>query len=247
MITPREFGKPAQVVIEATRDMAKSAEELNNIEKTIRDNEKRNDRWRAELQEAGLLAEGARIGDRFLRMRLWEEMGRGPADRLCPYTGRPIALHLLHSDEIEIDHILPFEETFDDSPANKTLCFREANRRKSKLSPTEAADQQPDFFDLAAIIGRTKHLPANLLELQLGRNCVKRKLETPRSCRTTPIGYGCPVLRASASENSSSSNTRFCLLDPSADMWPATMDTACEMRFGSPSRRFSNRQRVCMS
>jgi CRISPR-associated endonuclease Csn1 len=139
-----DYGKPSQVVIEATRDMAKSAEELNKIEKT--DNEKRNDRWRAELQGAGLLAEGARIGDRFLRMRLWEEMGRGPADRLCPYTGRPIALHLLHSDEIEIDHILPFEETFDDGPANKTLCFREANRRKGKLSPAEAADRQPDFF-----------------------------------------------------------------------------------------------------
>lgn len=156
-----EYGKPAQVVIEATRDMAKSAEELNRIEKTIRDNEKRNDRWRDELQQAGLLAEGARIGDRFLRMRLWEEMGKGPADRLCPYTGRAIALHQLHSDEIEIDHILPFDETFDDSPANKTLCFREANRRKGKLSPAEAADRQPDFFDLAAIIGRTKHLPAN--------------------------------------------------------------------------------------
>lgn len=156
-----EYGKPAQVVIEATRDMAKSAEELNKIEKTIRDNERRNDRWRAELQQAGLLAQGARIGDRFLRMRLWEEMGRSPADRLCPYTGRPIALHQLHSNEIEIDHILPFEETFDDSPANKTLCFREANRRKGKLSPAEAADQQPDFFDQAAIIVRTKHLPAN--------------------------------------------------------------------------------------
>ncbi|KPP98820.1 MAG: subtype II CRISPR-associated protein Cas9/Csn1, subtype II/NMEMI [Rhodobacteraceae bacterium HLUCCA12] len=156
-----EYGKPAQVVIEATRDMAKSAEELKKIENTIRDNERRNDRWRAELQDAGLLAEGARIGDRFLRMRLWEEMGRGPADRLCPYTGRPIALHQVHSDEIEIDHILPFEETFDDSPANKTLCFREANRRKGKLSPAEAAVRQPDFFDLPAIIARTKHLPAN--------------------------------------------------------------------------------------
>lgn len=156
-----EFGKPAEVVIEATREMAKSAEELKQIEKTIRDNERRNDRWRAELQEAGLLAEGARIGDRFLRMRLWEELGRGLADRLCPYTGRPIALHQVHSDEIEIDHILPFEDTFDDSPANKTLCFREANRRKGKLPPADAADRQPDFFDLAAIIARTKHLPAN--------------------------------------------------------------------------------------
>jgi CRISPR-associated endonuclease Csn1 len=156
-----ETGKPAQVAIEATRDMAKSAEELNQIEKSIRDNEKHNDRWRTELQKAGLLAEGARIGDRFLRMRLCEEMGKGPADRLCPSTGRPIALHQVHSDEIEIDHILPFEQTFDDSPANKTLCFREANRRKGKLSPSEAADQQPDFFDQAAIVQRTRHLPAN--------------------------------------------------------------------------------------
>lgn len=156
-----EYGKPAQVVIEAARDMAKSAEELNRIESDIRKNTQRNDRWREELQKAGLLAEGARVGDRFLRMRLWEEMGRGPADRLCPYTGQPIALHQLHSDEIEIDHILPFEETFDDSPANKTLCFRAANRRKGKLSPADAAAQHPDFFDLAAIVARTKHLPAN--------------------------------------------------------------------------------------
>ena len=192
-----EYGKPAQVVIEATRDMAKSAEELNNIEKTIRDNEKRNDRWRAELQEAGLLAEGARIGDRFLRMRLWEEMGRGPADRLCPYTGRAIALHQLHSDEIEIDHILPFEETFDDSPANKTLCFREANRRKSKLSPAEAADQQPDFFDLAAIIGRTKHLPANKAWRFLP--CAIQKWEETRGFEDRQLnatGYLARVVRA---------------------------------------------------
>ena len=156
-----EYGKPAQVVIEATRDMAKSGEELKQIERTIRDNEKRNDRWRVELEAEGLLTAGQRIGDRFLRMRLWEEMGKGPADRLCPYTGRAIALHQVHSDEIETDHILPFEETFDDSPANKTLCFREANRRKGKLSPAVAAEQQPDLFDQAAIVARTKHLPAN--------------------------------------------------------------------------------------
>lgn len=152
-----EYGKPAQVVIEAARDMAKSTEELNKIERDIRKNTERNDRWRKELEAAGLLAEGARIGDRFLRMRLWEELGKTPADRLCPYTGRPIALHQLHSDEIEIDHILPFEDTFDDSPANKTVCFRDANRIKGKRAPGDAWSGK----DLDAIIARTKHLPAN--------------------------------------------------------------------------------------
>lgn len=152
-----EYGKPAQVVIEAARDMAKSAEELNRIESEIRKNTQRNDRWRKELQQAGLLVEGARVGDRFLRMRLWEELGKGPADRLCPYTGQTIAPHQLFSDEVEIDHILPFEETFDDSPANKTVCFRVANRIKGKRAPGEAWSGT----DLAAIIARTKHLPPN--------------------------------------------------------------------------------------
>ncbi len=149
------YGKPAQVVIEATRDMARSARELTEIERTIRQNTKRNDAWRKELEEQGILAPGQRIGDRFLRMRLWEELGRTPADRLCPYSGKLIALHQLHSDEVEIDHILPFEDTFDDSPANKIVCFRAANRIKGKRAPGDAWAGE----ELAAIIDRVKAAP----------------------------------------------------------------------------------------
>lgn len=151
-----QYGKPAQVVLETTRDMAKSARELNEIDSEIRKNTKRNDRWRAELEEAGLLAEGARVGDRLLRMRLWEELGRTPADRLCPYSGEPIPLHKLHSDEVEIDHILPFEDTFEDSPGNKTLCYRKTNRIKGKRGPGDAWSGA----DLDAILARVKAAPA---------------------------------------------------------------------------------------
>ncbi len=149
------YGKPAQVVIEATRDMAKSARELNELESTIKANTKRNDAWRKELEEAGILAPGQRMGDRLLRMRLWEELGKSVADRLCPYSGKPISLHQLHSDEVEIDHILPFEDTFDDSPANKTVCFRAANRIKGKRAPGDAWQGA----ELEAIIGRVKSAP----------------------------------------------------------------------------------------
>ncbi|MCT9000599.1 type II CRISPR RNA-guided endonuclease Cas9 [Chelativorans intermedius] len=149
------YGKPAEVVIETTRDMAKSARELNEIEKDIRNNTKRNDEWRAELEKHGIVAPGARIGDRFLRMRLWEELGTSNADRICPYSGNPISLHQLHSDAVEIDHILPFEDTFDDSPANKTVCFRAANRIKGKRAPGDAWSGA----DLDAIIARVKAAP----------------------------------------------------------------------------------------
>ncbi|TDL74159.1 hypothetical protein E2L08_16435 [Palleronia sediminis] len=154
-----EYGKPAQVVLEATRDLGRSPREKAEIEKTIKANEKRNDRYRADLEEAGYLKPGQRVGDLFLKMRLWEELGRNEADRCSPFTGRPIGLHDLHSDAVEIEHILPFGETLDNSPANKTLAFRDENRRKGKLSPGEAAEL--GIFDQEAMIERTKHLPRN--------------------------------------------------------------------------------------
>ena len=149
------YGTPAQVAIETTRDMAKSARELNEIERDIRKNTKRNDDWRTELEEAGLIAPGARVGDRFLRMRLWEELGTSNADRICPYSGRPISLHQLHSDQVEIDHILPFADTFDDGPANKVVCFRAANRIRGKRAPSDARSGN----DLKAVIARVKGAP----------------------------------------------------------------------------------------
>lgn len=155
----REYGKPAEVVLEAARDLNKSPKEKDEIDKLIKANTKRNDRYREELEEEGLLQSGQRVGDRFLRMRLWEELGHTPAERCSPFSGRQIGLAELHSDAVEIEHILPFAETFDDSPANKTLAFRDENRRKGNLSPGQASAQ--GIFDQDAMIARTKHLPRN--------------------------------------------------------------------------------------
>lgn len=155
----REYGKPTEVVLEAVRDLSKSPKEKEEIDKLIKSNERRNDRFRVELEKVGVLHPGQRVGDRFLRMRLWEELGRTPAERCSPFSGRQIGLADLHSDLIEIEHILPFSETFEDSAANKTLAFRDENRRKGNLSPGQAAAQ--GIFDQDAMIARTKHLPRN--------------------------------------------------------------------------------------
>ena len=157
----QHYGKPTEVVLETARDLRKSTDELKNINSEIKKNEARNDRWRQELEEAGLLLPGQRVGDHFLRMRLWEEMGRTATDRCCPYTGHQISLTQLHSDAVEIEHILPQADTFDNSPANKTVAFREANRRKGNLSPAAAALRYPEYFDREAMIARTRHLPNN--------------------------------------------------------------------------------------
>nr|WP_194093718.1 type II CRISPR RNA-guided endonuclease Cas9 [Marivivens aquimaris] len=154
-----EFGKPAEVVLEAARDLNKSPKEKDEIDKLIKANTKRNDRYRAELEEAKLLKPGQRVGDLFLKMRLWEELGRNEADRRSPFSGRLISRVDLLSDAVEIEHILPFAETFDDSPANKTLAFRKENQRKGKLSPGEAAER--GIFDQQQMTELTKHFPRN--------------------------------------------------------------------------------------
>lgn len=154
-----EFGKPAEVVLEAARDLNKSPKEKDEIEKLIRANTRRNDGYREELEEAGFLKPGQRVGNLFLKMRLWEELGRNEADRRSPFSGRLISRADLLSDAVEIEHILPFAETFDDSPANKTLAFRDENQRKGKLSPGEAAER--GIFDQERMIELTKRLPRN--------------------------------------------------------------------------------------
>ena len=153
------FGKPAEVVLESTRELGKSAEERDKIEKQNKSNMKRNDHFRKELEESGLLLPEQRVGDRFEKMRLWEELGKTPAERCSPYSGKQISFTQLHSDEVEIEHILPYADTLDNSFSNKTLAFRNENRAKGKLSPAETAAQ--GLFNQDEMIALTRHLPKN--------------------------------------------------------------------------------------
>ena len=89
-----EFGKPEEIVLEAARDLNKSPKEKDEIDKLIKANTKRNDRFREELEEEGYLKPGQRVGDRFLKMRLWEELGKNVADRCSPFSGRQIRVRM---------------------------------------------------------------------------------------------------------------------------------------------------------
>lgn len=66
------------------------------------------------------------------KFRLWLECGR-----ISPYSGKPISLSKLFSPEIEIEHIVPYSRSLDDSFMNKTLCEREINQAKLNMTPRE--------------------------------------------------------------------------------------------------------------
>ena len=125
------YGPPTQVVIELSRELKQSREKKREIEQQNRDNAKRNEERRAKLAEQGVPVSR----DSMLRLRLYEELP--PAERVCVFTGTPIGIEELFTNRIEIEHVLPYSKTLDDSFMNKVLCLHEANRCKGKRAPGE--------------------------------------------------------------------------------------------------------------
>lgn len=135
----QKYGHPHEIIVELARDLKLNYEQREQLKKDQAANKKKNDERRKKLKELG--QEGS--SDGFLRLRLWEELNSNPADRKCIYTGRTMSCRQLFSDEVEIDHILPFKESLDDSPSNLIVCFREANRLKRKRTPHDAFEKNP--------------------------------------------------------------------------------------------------------
>lgn len=152
------FGPPREIVVELARDLPLSAQGRRDLERRQRDNQKANEARSEELAKLG-------IPDTYenrMRLRLWEELNPGdPLDRRCPFTGEQIGIDRLFSDEVEIEHILPKSRTLDDSPANKTLCMRAANRVKREKTPFEAFGHSPAGFDWDSIAERAASMPSN--------------------------------------------------------------------------------------
>lgn len=153
----KEHGHPAQVAVEVARDLKNGLEARREIAKRQAEQKRQNDRRKVELQAHGV----GITADALLRMRLWEELAKDVAARCCPYTGEHISMARLFSAEVEIEHILPFARTLDNSPANMTVSLRRANRYKGNRSPEEAFSGSADGYDWQGIVSRASLMPVN--------------------------------------------------------------------------------------
>lgn len=153
----KDHGKPAQIIVEVARDLKNGPAAMQKIRKRQKEAKDANDRRRAQLEECGAKP----TADAMLRLRLWEDLGHDAAARRCPYTGEVIGVSMLLSDAVEIDHILPFSRSLDDSPANKTVCLRRANRYKLNRAPHEAFGDSRDGYSWEGIAECASRLPEN--------------------------------------------------------------------------------------
>ena len=148
-------GKPDQVVVELARDLKQSREDRERDQRRIRDNRERNERLRALAEAAGHPDPSPHD---MRKLRLWEEQGP-PDARRCPFTGETLSIGKVLSEETEIEHVLPFSRSLDDSMANTVLSMRAANREKGQRTPFEAWGR--DAARYRAILERADVLPPN--------------------------------------------------------------------------------------
>ena len=155
----KKYGAPSEIVIELARDLKIDKKTKDKINKSNRLNEKLNQEAENCLKSNGIISNYLNK----TKYKLWKELSKNEYDRCCPYTGKQISFSKLFSNEIEIEHILPKSRTFDDSYANKTLSYRQANLDKGNRSPYEAfGENKMKSYDWEKIFLRAKdNLPSN--------------------------------------------------------------------------------------
>lgn len=156
----RRYGRPTEVVVELARDLKQSREQKQDAQKKQAENQRRNARIRQSVSEVlGISAERVRTSD-IQKWILWEELSFDVTDRRCPYSGVQISASMLLGEQVEIEHILPFSDTLDDSLNNRTVAMRQANRIKRNRTPWAArADFEAQGWSYDGILLRAERMP----------------------------------------------------------------------------------------
>ena len=126
------FGSsPVEIHVELARELKQPRFMRDEISKRQTKERQRNDGIRAMFRDREL------SGLDIKKIKLWEELGNR-LERRCPFSGEQISCADLWNGDAEIEHILPFSRTLDDSMANLTIAKKWANQRKGNRTPYEA-------------------------------------------------------------------------------------------------------------
>ncbi|MBX9597391.1 MAG: type II CRISPR RNA-guided endonuclease Cas9 [Burkholderiales bacterium] len=130
------YGSPYQINIELARDIGKTAQQRNEISKFQKENKASNEKMVAQFTE---YFKRHPAKDELTKYKLWKQQNGH-----CIYSGESINLdEIRHGVNLtQIDHIIPFSRSFDDSLSNKVLCLTAENQRKGNQTPYEYIAEQ---------------------------------------------------------------------------------------------------------
>ncbi|MFC1583651.1 type II CRISPR RNA-guided endonuclease Cas9 [Candidatus Neomarinimicrobiota bacterium] len=146
-----ELGKPDIIRVELVRDLKLPKRLRQQITKDNRAAGEKAKMIRKRLKDELNFTNPSR--EDIHRYLLWEELGTDGV-HTCPYTGRAISLSDAYSGDFEIEHILPYSRSIDDSMANKTLCWKPENQAKGEHTPYEVYSHDTERY--TQILARVK-------------------------------------------------------------------------------------------
>lgn len=128
----REMGQPpVWLHLELARELSRTLEERRQAEKSMEQNAAENERLMREIRENFHLLEPT--GQDLIKYRLWKEQ-----NQRCAYSLQYIAPeHLFEPGYAEVDHIVPYSISFDDTRSNKVLVLAAENRQKGNRLPLQ--------------------------------------------------------------------------------------------------------------
>ncbi len=171
-----EWGVPNEIHVELARELALSKKAKDAINRANRRNEKDNERIRKQIAELTGGTPDSIKGSLVSKWRLWEEQ-----DGCDIYTGDKIDSVRLVSDDTytQIDHILPFSRTGDNSWHNKALVLSRNNQNKREASPyewmTSGAPSAPNWDEFEARVLENRRITRKKREFLLERDLTSKE------------------------------------------------------------------------
>ena len=130
-IIRKRGNSPTFVNIELAREMAKDFGERNKIKKQNDENRKKNEELLETIKTE--YGKSSPTGLDLVKLRLYNEQGG-----VCMYSLKQMSLQMLFSPNYaEVDHIVPYSLSYDDSRKNKVLVLTEENRNKGNRLPLQ--------------------------------------------------------------------------------------------------------------
>lgn len=126
----RKYGSPQFVNIELAREMSRNWSQRRQVEKQNEKNRSANDTVREQIEE---VKKTRATGLDIVKFKLFCEQ-----KEVCMYSGTRLDINrLFEPGYVDIDHIIPYSRSFDDSYTNKVLVLSPENREKGDRLPLE--------------------------------------------------------------------------------------------------------------
>lgn len=172
----KKYGTIDEYAIEFARELKKSHDERKKMNSSMLDNKSVNDNVRIEIVKKypHIFNSISQVKkDDIIRYKLFREQ-----NYLCAYTATPIIeRNIFNKNEYQIDHIIPYSRSYDDSYTNKVLVTTASNQLKGNKLPKESKDI--DIKNILKVINNSSisnKKKDKLLETEISEDFIERNI-----------------------------------------------------------------------